>query len=64
MNNYYPTLALNQVEQTMRHKGLEYPALELKYNEKTAILSKTLVFSASASPRSRLPGLIPPAAPG
>ena len=55
---------LHQVEQTMRHKGLEYPALELKYNEKTAILSKTLVFSASASPRSRLPGLIPPAAPG
>ena len=45
MNNYYPTLALVQVEQTMRHKGLQYPALERKYNEKTAILSKTLVFS-------------------
>ena len=45
MNNYYPTLALVQVEQTMRHEGLQYPALERKYNEKTAILSKTLVFS-------------------
>jgi hypothetical protein len=45
MNDYYPTFAVAQVERTMRHTGLEYPALERKYNEKTAVLSKTLVFS-------------------
>jgi len=45
MNDYYPSFAVAEVERTMRHTGLEYPALERKYNEKTAILSKTLVFS-------------------
>lgn len=45
MNDYYPGFAAASVEQTVRHTGLEFRALEKKYNEKTATLSKTLVFS-------------------
>lgn len=45
MNDYYPSYAEAQVERTMRHTGLEYAVLERKYNDKTTILSKTLVFS-------------------
>ena len=45
MNNYYPSFATAQVERTMRRTGLEYAALERIYNDKTEVLSKTLVFS-------------------
>ena len=45
MNNYYPSYAAAQVERTMSQKRVSYADLEREYNEKTAILSKTLVFS-------------------
>jgi len=45
MNDYYPTFAVAQVERTMPAHGAGVPALERKYTRKTAILSKTLMFS-------------------
>ena len=45
MNDYYPSYAVAQVEQAMSQKRLAYADLEQEYNQKTANLSKTLVFS-------------------
>ena len=45
MNNYYPQFAAAEVAKSMRHHGIDFAALEQAYNTKTAVLSKTLVFS-------------------
>ena len=44
MNNYYPRYASMRVDQKLRKEQISYEALEVKYNEKTSVLSKTLVF--------------------
>jgi hypothetical protein len=44
MNNYYPAYASRQVDHKLQKERISYEALEAKYNEKTAVLSKTLIF--------------------
>jgi hypothetical protein len=44
MNNYYPAYASAQVEQKLQKENITYQALELKYNARTGVLSKTLIF--------------------
>jgi hypothetical protein len=43
-NDYYPGYAAQQVEQKLQRERITYPALEQRYDEKTAVLSKTLLF--------------------
>ena len=44
MNNYYPTYANRQINQKLQKEQISYDALEKKYNEKTSVLSRTLIF--------------------
>lgn len=44
MNNYYPGYANSQVSQKLQKEQISYGTLEKKYNEKTSVLSKTLIF--------------------
>lgn len=44
MNNYYSAHASRQVDQKMQRDQISYEALEAKYDEKTSVLSKTLMF--------------------
>jgi hypothetical protein len=44
MNNYYPAYANARVEQKLQKEDITYQALELKYNARTGVLSKTLIF--------------------
>ncbi|HKC15844.1 MAG TPA: DUF3667 domain-containing protein [Steroidobacteraceae bacterium] len=44
-NDYYHSFAASQVATAMHGMGMEYPAFERAYNEKTATLSKTLLFA-------------------
>ena len=44
-NDYYHSFAATQVAGAMHGMGIEYPAFERAYNDKTAVLSKTLLFS-------------------
>lgn len=44
MNNYYPTYANLQVNQKLQKEQISYDALEKKYNARTNVLSKTLIF--------------------
>jgi hypothetical protein len=43
-NNYYPAYASRRVDHKLLKKGLSYAALETKYNQRTGVLSKTLIF--------------------
>lgn len=43
-NNYYPAYAEQQVNKKIQKENTGYEALEVKYNEKTTVLSKTLIF--------------------
>src|SRR5882762_5523189 len=44
MNDYYPTHAQRLVDRKLQKDQISYEALETKYNERTGILSKTLIF--------------------
>ena len=44
MNDYYPAHAKRQVEQKLQKDKISYETLEAKYNERTGVLSKTLIF--------------------
>jgi hypothetical protein len=44
MNDYYPSHAKRHVEQKLQKDQNSYETLEAKYNERTGILSKTLIF--------------------
>lgn len=44
MNNYYPTYASMRVIQKLQEKQISYEALESKYNQRTSVLSRTLIF--------------------
>jgi hypothetical protein len=44
MNNYYPSYANRQVKQKLQKEQISYETLENKYNKKTSVLSKTLIF--------------------
>ena len=44
-NDFYPGFAAEQVARTLHHKGWDYATLEQHYDAKTAVLSKTMVFS-------------------
>jgi len=44
MNNYYPAYASGEVDHKLQKEHISYAALEAKYNEKTSVLSKTLIF--------------------
>src|ERR1700687_1849870 len=44
MNNYCPTHAKKQVEQKLQKDKISYETLEAKYNKRTGVLSKTLIF--------------------
>src|SRR6267142_5890754 len=44
MNNYYPTHANRLVSEKLQKDQISYEELEAKYNKKTSILSKTLIF--------------------
>jgi hypothetical protein len=44
MNNYYPRYANARVEQKLQKENISYPALESKYDQRTNVLSKTLIF--------------------
>ena len=44
MNNYYPAYASRQVDHKLQEERISYGALEAKYNERTGVLSKTLIF--------------------
>ena len=44
MNNYYPAYASRQVEHKLEHDKISYETLERKYDQRTSVLSKTLVF--------------------
>jgi hypothetical protein len=44
MNNYYPKYASMRVSQKLQKDRIGYEALEIKYNRKTSVLSKTLIF--------------------
>ncbi len=43
-NNFYPDFAARQVVRKLRGDGIAYAELERRYDEKTVVLSKTLVF--------------------
>jgi spore maturation protein SpmB len=45
MNDYYPAYAASRVDQMMQEKNLTFAAMEQRYNEETAVLSKTMVFT-------------------
>jgi Protein of unknown function (DUF3667) len=44
MNNYYPQYASNRVQHKLNTEQVSYEALEARYNQKTSVLSRTLVF--------------------
>ena len=44
MNNYYPGYASARVNRKLQREKIGYEALEAKYNAKTSVLSKTLIF--------------------
>jgi Protein of unknown function (DUF3667) len=44
MNDYYPTYASRQVHHKLQEERISYETLEKKYNERTSVLSKTLLF--------------------
>jgi hypothetical protein len=44
MNNYYPKYASMRVSKKLQKDQIGYEALEIKYNKKTSVLSKTLIF--------------------
>jgi hypothetical protein len=44
MNNYYPGYASARVEKKLHEENISYQALEAKYNARTGVLSKTLIF--------------------
>lgn len=44
MNNYYPAYANRAVDRKLRADKISYEALEAKYNKRTNVLSKTLIF--------------------
>jgi hypothetical protein len=44
MNNYYPQYASRRVNQKLQKEQIGYEVLESKYNERTTVLSKTLIF--------------------
>lgn len=44
MNNYYPAYAEMRVQEKLQKEQIGYAALETKYNRKTNVLSKTLIF--------------------
>jgi hypothetical protein len=44
MNNYYPTYASMRVAQKLQEKRISYEILESKYNQRTSVLSRTLIF--------------------
>jgi len=44
MNNYYAKYASARINQTLQKKQISYEALENKYNQRTGVLSKTLIF--------------------
>jgi len=44
MNNYYPKYASMRVSKKLQKDQIGYDALEIKYNKKTSVLSKTLIF--------------------
>lgn len=44
MNNYYPAYASRQVDRKLQKEQISYVALEAKYDERTSVLSKTLIF--------------------
>jgi len=44
MNNYYPAYASRQVNHKLQKEQISYEILEKKYNERTSVLSKTLIF--------------------
>jgi len=44
MNDYYPAHANRQVNHKMQRDRISYEALEAKYNQRTSVLSKTLIF--------------------
>jgi hypothetical protein len=44
MNNYYPGYANMRVDEKLQKDKISYQALESKYNQKTNVLSKSLIF--------------------
>jgi hypothetical protein len=44
-NNFYPDYAARQVAETLRRERISYAALERRYDDKTTVLSKTLLFA-------------------
>jgi hypothetical protein len=44
MNNYYPQYASNRVQDKLKSEQVSYEVLETRYNQKTSVLSRTLVF--------------------
>jgi hypothetical protein len=44
MNNYYPAYASTRVDHKLRNDRISYQALEAKYDARTNVLSKTLIF--------------------
>jgi ribosomal protein L32 len=44
MNDYYPAYASRRVIHKLQKEQINYETLERKYNEKTGVLSKTLIF--------------------
>ena len=44
MNNYYPRYANARVEQKLQKENINYASLESKYDHRTNVLSKTLIF--------------------
>jgi hypothetical protein len=44
MNNYYPGFASRQVESRLKAEPMSYATFEAKYDKKSEVLSKTLIF--------------------
>lgn len=44
MNNYYPYYASTRVEQKLQEERISYKELEAKYDKRTSVLSRTLIF--------------------
>jgi hypothetical protein len=44
-NDFYPGFAAEQVARTLQHKGWDYAMLDQHYDTKTALLSRTMVFT-------------------
>lgn len=44
MNNYYPAYASMRGDRKLQREQISYETLEKKYNERTNVLSKTLIF--------------------